>query len=99
MVLNIQNESRGVIFTRPGLFPEDGSEMSVSTVKFHIKEGNVIFARDFELNGVCSEVCVGKTLNCITNCDPTDSECISVCLRAEVICINGELRAHLICQT
>ena len=94
MVSNIQNESRGVIFTRPGLFSEngskDGSKMSVSKVKFHIKEGHAIFVRDFELNEVCSEECVGKTLNCITNCNPTDSECISVCLRAEVICINGE---------
>ena len=49
----------------------------------------VFFPRDFELNGVCMEVCVEETFTCITNCDPTDSECISTCLRAETTCVNG----------
>ena len=49
-----------------------------------------MFSSDFELNGVCSEVCVQETLTCITKCDPTDSECVATCLRAEVDCVNRE---------
>ena len=48
----------------------------------------MVFYRDFELNGVCKEVCVEETFTCITNCDPTDSECITTCLRAETTCVD-----------
>ena len=50
----------------------------------------MVFSRDFELNGVCMEVCVEETFTCITNCDPTDSECITTCLRAELTCVDRE---------
>ena len=55
--------------------------------------------RDFELNEICSELCVEKTLTCITKCDPTDSECISTCLRAEITCVNSKSKAFLICDS
>ena len=59
----------------------------------------MMFFRDFELNEICSELCVEKTLTCITKCDPTDSECISICLRAEVACVNREWSVYLISET
>ena len=51
--------------------------------------------RDIELNEVCNELCVEKTLTCITKCDPTDSECISTCLRAEITCVDSKSKAFL----
>ena len=58
--------------------------------EFHFKESQMMFSSDFELNGVCKEVCVEETFKCITNCDSTDSECISICLRDELICGDRE---------
>ena len=51
-----------------------------------------MFSRDFELNGVCKEVCVEETFTCITNCDTTDSECITTCLRAETTCVDRKYK-------
>ena len=47
-----------------------------------------MISSDFELNGVCKEVCVEEMAICIINCGPTDSECISSCQRDEKTCID-----------
>ena len=63
---------------------------------YHMIWGFILFYRDIQLNEVCKELCVEKTLTCISNCDPTDSECISDCLRADLTCGDRKYQRHII---
>ena len=54
--------------------------------KFHMPT----FFSDYDLSTVCYDICVEDAFNCITSCDPTDSECVYVCLRAEVTCTESK---------
>ena len=49
-----------------------------------------MISRDYDLNTACGDICVDETLNCITSCDPTDSECLSACLREEIVCVESK---------
>ena len=48
------------------------------------------FYSDYDLNTVCNDICIEKTLKCITTCDSTDSECIYGCMRAEITCLESK---------
>ena len=69
--------------------------MSVSNISFDFSRLKVI-SRDIDLNAVCQEVCAEETLECITNCDPTDTECMSTCLRTEATCVDREYQLSLV---
>ena len=46
---------------------------------------------DIDLNEVCHNQCVNTALDCIQNCDSSNSQCISVCLREEGECYEGKM--------
>ena len=52
----------------------------------------ILWLSDIDLNEVCHHQCVNAALDCIQNCNSSDSQCISVCLRNEVECYEGKMQ-------